>query len=63
MFSFLPTVYGDGTAAYFESHQEVVRQASFFLEPSYFAQFLLPWVIIELFAGGKNILERLSIFL
>ena len=54
VFSFLPTVYGDGTAAYFESHQEVVRQASFFLEPSYFAQFLLPWVIIELFAGGKK---------
>lgn len=59
IFKFLPIVYGD-SATFIE---EVVlggdRASSFFLEPSYFAQFLFPLVVVELFwSKGPNSLRN-----
>lgn len=47
--SVLPIVYGD-SSSYIEANIiNADRSSSFFLEPSYFAQFLFPLVVIELF--------------
>jgi len=52
--SFLPTVYGGDNAGLIEETVTSERSSSFFLEPSYFAQFLIPYVVINLFSTKKN---------
>ncbi len=53
LLSFLPTVYGDSYAGIIEETATGGRSSSFFLEPSYFAQFLVPYVAISLFSSLK----------
>jgi len=48
---FLPTVYGGDNAGIINETATGVRSSSFFLEPSYFAQFLIPYVVICLFSS------------
>lgn len=53
--SFIPTVYGDDVSRSVINvimHNE--RSSSLFLEPSYFAQFLIPYVAISLFSVNKD---------
>ena len=61
--TFLPTVYGD-SAGYIASN--IIgsdRSSSFFLEPSYFAQFLFPLVVLELFWNNENTSIRNAVIL
>lgn len=52
---FVPTIYGESISkAMIESAIVGGRAASFFLEPSYFAQFLIPFVAINLFDSTKK---------
>lgn len=54
IFTFLPVIYGD-SASYVEANMlGKDRSASFFLEPSYFAQFLFPLVAMELFWNNEH---------
>lgn len=53
IFTFLPTIYGDSASSSSSTVAEVHRSSSFFLEPSYFSQFLFPLVALELF-WNKN---------
>lgn len=50
IFSFLPTIYGDERDIV-GLQMEAQRLSSFFLEPSYFAQYLFPYLCINLFAN------------
>lgn len=47
IFTFMPIIYGD-SSRYVDSLIGSNRSASFFLEPSYFAQFLFPLIAFEL---------------
>lgn len=51
---FLPTIYGGDTGSRIDAAALMERSSSFFLEPSYFAQFLIPYVTICLFSSPKN---------
>lgn len=65
IFTFLPTLYGD-SASYIDSViVESERSASFFLEPSYFAQFLFPLLVLELYRnkGEKDMRNALLLSL
>jgi len=55
---FLPTIYGGDTSARIAATAIQERSSSFFLEPSYFAQFLIPYVIISLFSSEKKDTNR-----
>ncbi len=49
--SFLPTIYNfDDSTIFFENIKFSTRAASFFLEPSYFAQLLFPYIVYNLFS-------------
>ena len=50
IFSFVPTIYGDNSSIKIEETILNTRSSSFFLEPSYFAQFLIPYVGICAFS-------------
>lgn len=54
IFTFLPTVYGDSASFISNRLLESNRPSSFFLEPSYLAQFLYPLVAMELFWNKDN---------
>lgn len=54
IFSFLPLVYGDANTYISNVIMESDRSSSFFLEPSYFAQYLYPLVVIELFYNREK---------
>lgn len=57
--SFLPTVYGEEISkSLISSISDDSRSSSFFLEPSFFAQFLIPYVAISLFSSNKSGLKR-----
>ena len=49
----IPLIYGNN-AEYIASSNQTERSTSFFLEASYFAQFLIPYLIIKLFSGDKR---------
>ena len=57
LLSFIPTIYGDNGDMIGRSKIDL-RSAAFFLEPSYFAQFLLPYVIVNLFSIQKGNVKR-----
>jgi len=58
IFDFLPTIYGDSNL-YVDNLFDSTRSASFFLEPSYFAQFIFPLIVLELFGNKhKNHIRR-----
>lgn len=49
----IPLIYGNN-AEYIAGPNQTERSASFFLEVSYFTQFLIPFVIMKLFSGEKK---------
>lgn len=53
LLSILPVIYGNN-AAMVEDAVSSFRSASFFLEPSYFAQYLVPYIIVCLFSTDKK---------
>lgn len=63
IFTFLPTVYGDSASFIASNILGSKRSASFFLEPSYFAQFLFPLIVLELFWNKDNKHMRNAILL
>jgi len=63
IFTFLPTIYGDSSSYIANSIMDSERSSSFFLEPSYFAQFLFPLVVLELFMGNQSNKLRNAILL
>lgn len=57
--SFIPTIYADSDSIdYMSSIAEADRCASFFLEPSYFAQYMFPYVVIKLFSDIKTDIRK-----
>lgn len=63
IFTFLPVVYGD-SASYIQSViLQSDRSSSFFLEPSYFAQFLSSLIVLELFYNKSKYQMKNAIFL
>lgn len=50
----VPTIYGSFSEKYIAIQKIVPRSASFFLEPSYFAQFLFPYIVLKLFSTEKK---------
>ena len=58
---FIPTIY-EGMGVDMISFQEQdVRFSSLFLEPSYFVQFLFPYVVLQLFVDKKHSLRNASL--
>lgn len=55
---FIPTIYGGDDASRIAMTAIAERSASLFLEPSYFAQFLIPFVVINLFSTQKENLKK-----
>lgn len=55
---FIPTIYGGDIDSRIAMTAIADRSASLFLEPSYFAQFLIPFVIINLFSPQKSELKK-----
>lgn len=51
---FIPTIYGQEGGSMMMDTSIIARPSSFFLEPSYFAQFLFPFVALKLYMGGKK---------
>lgn len=49
IFNFLPTIYGDMSADIINGSRFSDRSSSFFLEPSFFVQYLFPYVALNLF--------------
>lgn len=51
----LPLIYGgDGGAGYIDALLEMDRSSGFFLEPSYFAQYVFPFVALKLYTGERR---------
>ena len=46
----VPTIYGAISEKYVAIQTRVPRSAAFFLEPSYFAQYLFPYIVINIFS-------------
>lgn len=57
IFSFLPTIY-EGIVDVQDVQSESERFASFFMEPSYFAQYLFPYIVIRLFSFKKKDIKK-----
>lgn len=57
LLTILPVIYGNN-ATMIEQAASSFRSASFFLEPSYFAQFLLPYVVICLFSSDRKRMKQ-----
>jgi hypothetical protein len=55
---FLPTIYGGDTGSRIAAVSIDERSSSFFLEPSYCAQFMIPYVAICLFSSKKDSLKK-----
>ena len=51
---FVPTIYGQEGGSMMMDISIIARPSSFFLEPSYFAQFLFPAVALKLYTGEKR---------
>lgn len=51
--SFLPTIYGDNSNLKIEQIMLNNRSSSLFLEPSYFAQYLVPYLAISIMSMNK----------
>ena len=60
---FLPLNTGFTTSEYISMFQYSPRSASFFLEPAYFAQYIIPLLAIELFNTKKDKLTKYYIIL
>lgn len=56
--TFLPTIYGDASTGIINRITTLNRSSSFFLEPSYFAQFLFPYVVYFLFSKKKADIKK-----
>lgn len=61
---FLPTIYDTESISFLTTHTISTRSSSFFLEPSYFAQFLFPYIAYYLFSDkNKDIYKALFVSL
>lgn len=49
VFNFLPLALDTDAASYFQDRMDATRLSSFFSEPAHFAQYLLPYLAIQLF--------------
>ena len=54
----VPTIYGAISEKYVAIQTKVPRSAAFFLEPSYFAQYLFPYIVINIFSKQKNAFKK-----
>lgn len=55
---FLPTIYGDNSDKIIDGIMNSSRSSAFFLEPSYFAQYLFPYVVIKIFSKNRRELQK-----
>jgi hypothetical protein len=54
----VPTIYGAISEKYVAIQTRVPRSAAFFLEPSYFAQYLFPYIVINIFSKQKSTFKK-----
>ena len=54
----VPTIYGAISEKYVAMQTKVPRSAAFFLEPSYFAQYLFPYIVINIFSKHKKTFKK-----
>lgn len=54
----IPTIYDFGEGSIMIDTSVFGRPSSFFLEPSYFAQFLFPFVALKLYSGEKKDIKQ-----
>lgn len=54
IFTFLPTLHGESSSFIAHAILNNERSFSFFLEPSYFAQFLYPLLVVELYSNNEK---------
>ena len=54
----VPTIYGALSEKYVAIQTKVPRSAAFFLEPSYFAQYLFPYIVLNIFSKQKRAFKK-----
>ena len=54
----VPTIYGALSEKYVAIQTKVPRSAAFFLEPSYFAQYLFPYIVLNIFSKQKSAFKK-----